>query len=277
MEAAAAAAGVDQRFNFLIDALESVRGNVAETAGVCAELQELVRQLRPSDVAAAGIAATFTATPGCRIMVRSSGNAEDLAGLSAAGLYDSISNVDPARPEVVGAAVAAVWASLYTTRAVGSRAAAGVGQRGAAMAILAQQMVVPEVSFILMTRHPLTNDADVAYAELALGHGETLASGAVRGTPWRLSMDKRRPGSTTVHTFSSFSAALVPDEEGNGALQSTAVDSAGHWLTVDEGARCQLAERLVWAGEAVEAALGQLDGHVSPLAQDIEARRVLSL
>ena len=68
-------------------------------------------------------------------MVRSTGNAKDLAGLSAAGLYDSVSNVDPHDHDVLGAAVAEVWASLFTTRAVGSRAAAGVGQRDAAMAV----------------------------------------------------------------------------------------------------------------------------------------------
>jgi phosphoglucan,water dikinase len=73
-------------------------------------------------------------------------------------------SLDPSRPDVVGAAVAEVWASLYTTRAVGSRAAAGVGQRGAAMAVLMQQMLVPEVSFILMTRHPMRDDPNVVGA-----------------------------------------------------------------------------------------------------------------
>ena len=98
----------------------------------------------------------------------------------------------------MGAAVAEVWASLYTVRAAGSRAAAGVGHRRAAMAVMLQAMVVPELSFVLMTKHPLTDDPGVAYAELALGHGETLASGAVRGTPWRISMDRSQPGKSTV-------------------------------------------------------------------------------
>jgi phosphoglucan,water dikinase len=111
---------------------------------------------------------------------------------------------------------------------------------------------------------------NLAYAELALGHGETLASGAVRGTPWRLSMDKSQPGTAQVHTFSSFGAALVPDLEGDGSLRSESVNCAQHWLTVDEGARCQLAGRLVHAGAHIEHTLGVLDGHNPPLAQDIE-------
>ena len=139
------------------------------------------------------------------------------------------------------------------------------------MSVLVQQMLVPEVSFILMTRHPMDNDPDVAYAELALGHGETLASGAVRGTPWRMSMDKTTPGSAaTVHTFSSFGAALMPDLEGDGSLVSQSVNCAGHWLTTDEDARNHLAARLVHSGLHVEHTLGMLDGHAAPLAQDIE-------
>ena len=57
--------------------------------------------------------------------MRSSANVEDLAGMSGAGLYDSLPNVPAGDSEAFGAAVAAVWASLYTRRAVLSRRAAG--------------------------------------------------------------------------------------------------------------------------------------------------------
>jgi phosphoglucan,water dikinase len=183
-------------------------------------------------------------------------------------LYDSVSNVDPHDFETLGGAVAEVWASLFTTRAVGSRAAAGVGQRDAAMAVLAQQMLVPEVSFILMTKHPMTGDANVAYAELALGHGETLASGAVRGTPWRLSMNRAVPGEARLDAVSSFGAALVPSASGNGELVSEPVNCGAHWMTVDEHRRATLSARLVTAGDLIERRLLGADGRVVP--QDIE-------
>jgi phosphoglucan,water dikinase len=48
-------------------------------------------------------------------------------GMSGAGLYDSIPNVR-ASEEAFGAAVAEVWGSLYTRRAVITRRAAGVRQ-----------------------------------------------------------------------------------------------------------------------------------------------------
>lgn len=59
------------------------------------------------------------------MIVRSSANVEDLAGMSGAGLYDSISGVPASDPSALSKAVASVWASLYTRRAVLSRRAAG--------------------------------------------------------------------------------------------------------------------------------------------------------
>jgi hypothetical protein len=48
------------------------------------------------------------------------------AGMSGAGLYESVPNVPVDRPEDVSAAVAAVWSSLFTRRAILSRRFAGM-------------------------------------------------------------------------------------------------------------------------------------------------------
>jgi hypothetical protein len=74
----------------------------------------------------------------------------------------------------------------YTRRAVLSRRAAGVPQRDAKMAILAQEMLQPDLSFVLHTVSPSDHDPKLVEAEVAPGLGETLASGT-HGTPWRLS------------------------------------------------------------------------------------------
>lgn len=58
------------------------------------------------------------------------------------------------------------------------------------MAVLIQEQLNPEYSFVLHTSNPLDKDEDVLYAELAVGLGETLASGT-RGSPWRLSISKK--------------------------------------------------------------------------------------
>ena len=59
------------------------------------------------------------------VIVRSTANVEDLAGMSGAGLYDSIPNIALASSGAFDQALAGVWASLYTRRAVLSRRAAG--------------------------------------------------------------------------------------------------------------------------------------------------------
>ncbi|KAF9611021.1 hypothetical protein IFM89_026328 [Coptis chinensis] len=112
-----------------------------------------------------------------RLIAPSSANVEDLAGMSAAGLYDSIPNVHPSNPNIFGNAVARVWASLYTRRAVLSHHAAGVPQKDATMAVLVQEMLSPELSFVLHTMSPTDRDTNSVVAEIAPGLGETLASG----------------------------------------------------------------------------------------------------
>lgn len=62
-------------------------------------------------------------------------------------------------------------------------------QADAAMAVLVQQQLSPDLSFVLHTVSPLDGDKDAMYAELAVGLGETLASGT-RGSPWRLAVSK---------------------------------------------------------------------------------------
>ena len=67
---------------------------------------------------------------------------------------------------------------------------AGVAQADAAMAILIQEQLASEYSFVLHTRSPVEQDPNLLYAELAAGLGETLASGT-RGSPWRLAVNKQ--------------------------------------------------------------------------------------
>lgn len=67
-------------------------------------------------------------------------------------------------------------------------AGAGVAQADAAMAVLVQQQLAADAAFVLHTRSPVGGEGELL-AEVALGLGETLASGT-RGSPWRLSVDK---------------------------------------------------------------------------------------
>ncbi|XP_078433717.1 chloroplastidic phosphoglucan, water dikinase (ATGWD3) [Wolffia australiana] len=251
MEAALERSGSMELFTSLIDRLETATLIGGELDQVCSELQALVSSLRPSDEVNADI---WKSVPGAtRLIARSSANVEDLAGMAAAGLYDSIPNIGAAG---VDEAVARVWASLYTRRAVLSRRAAGVRQSAATMAVLVQEMLLPELSFVIHTVNPVDRDSGVAAVEVAAGLGETLA-GAARGTPWRLSLGKISGKVETV-AFANLSEELVAPLRGaeGGEVVRLTVDYSKEALTVDPTFREQLGRRLCAVGFYLEQKFG---------------------
>ena len=109
--------------------------------------------------------------------VRSSATAEDLPTASFAGQQDTYLNV-------VGSAailhhVRRCWASLYTERAVAYRLRNGIDHRTVHMAVVVQQMVVPQASGVLFTADPVTSNRTIASVEAVFGLGEALVSGRV--------------------------------------------------------------------------------------------------
>jgi pyruvate,water dikinase len=111
--------------------------------------------------------------------VRSSATAEDTPTTSFAGLHDTYLNV--VGPAAVLAHVRRCWASLFTERAVSYRIRNGIDHRLVRMAVVVQQMVVPEASGVVFTADPVTSDRTVTCVEATFGLGEALVSG--RATP----------------------------------------------------------------------------------------------
>jgi phosphoglucan,water dikinase len=217
---------------------------------VCDSLRLLITSCHPAGGVAEKLAKTLP--PGARVCVRSSANVEDLAGMSGAGLYDSIAGVPTADPAALGAAISAVWASLHTPHAVRARTAAGVRQGDAAMAVLIQEQVPSQLAFVLHTRSPI-GAPDAVLAELCVGHGETLASGA-RGSGWRLEVSPA--GVVTPRGFANFSTALTPPRDGGTGMGAVPVDYSRQPLTRDPNARQALGTRLGAVGRALQAELG---------------------
>ncbi|MEJ2690371.1 MAG: PEP/pyruvate-binding domain-containing protein, partial [Deltaproteobacteria bacterium] len=240
-------AGTKGRYDQLVTDLAGLDGE--KFLATTDELAALVMDLAvPSEVVHT-VMATFPEDS--RLMVRSSANSEDLESMAGAGLYESIANV---RPKAVAKAIRKVWASLWTKRAALSRRQAGIPQDAVHMAILIQQMIDPDYSFVIHTVNPISGKKDELYIEMAVGLGEVLASAAVRGTPYRLVVDKKT-GAVQTLAFADFSVALRPDRE---AGTSTAlIDYSKIALTMDGEARRQLAGRLAVIGRFVEQAAGR--------------------
>lgn len=241
-------------FRSFLEQIETAKLEDGELDELCHKLQELISSLQlPKEI----IDSMGRIFPGnARLIVRSSANVEDLAGMSAAGLYDSIPNVSPSNPIVFGNAVSRVWASLYTRRAILSRRAAGVPQNEAAMAVLVQEMLSPDLSFVLHTVSPIDKDHNSVEAEIASGLGETLASGT-RGTPWRLSSGKF-DGLVRTLAFANFSEELLVLGAGpaDGEVIHLTVDYSKKLLTIDPIYRRQLGQRLCAVGFFLERKFG---------------------
>ena len=146
---------------------------------------------------------------------------EDLKNQAGAGLYDSVLNVSGADVNHVKKAITDVWLSLFTKRAVLSRRQLGNEQQIPLMAILVQEQVSPAYSFIVHTRDPFTKGSQGIYAELAVGLGETLASGGQPGLPYKMSTSGKGDAcEVTLGGFANYSKAVVPA----GAPRDAAVD-----------------------------------------------------
>ncbi|UCG11121.1 MAG: TIM barrel protein [Deltaproteobacteria bacterium] len=251
-EALRSAPALKEEYGLLIHRLDETE--TSEIAPLLKRLQDLVEKLEVSDQIVHVLMKKFR--QGERLIVRSSAYGEDLNGLAEAGLYDSVANV---MISDVADAVRRVWASLWTKRAVTSRAMVGIPQEQARMAVLIQEMLSPELSFTMHTANPISNNAAEIYVELAVGLGESLGARATPGTPYRLVRDKNT-GELRMLAFANFSKAVWP--AASGGLTRRTVDYSRVNFSQDKGLRNRLGDRLHAIGRFVEDSLGG--------AQDIE-------
>jgi hypothetical protein len=130
-----------------------------EIEPLCVELQGLIRSARlPGALAGEIDSALVSQLAGVRaFVVRSSSNAEDLAGFSAAGIYESINHVTTA--ERILASVKEVWASLVSVRSVRLRHQAGISLDECFMGVVIQEQVSADFGGVLVTTNPM-NRAD---------------------------------------------------------------------------------------------------------------------
>jgi pyruvate,water dikinase len=117
-----------------------------------------------------------------RFAVRSSGVAEDLAGASFAGQYNTLLDVVlPDLPE----AVRRVFGSAASDRiAAYQQVHAWPRPDGAGMAVLVQPMIAADAAGVAFTAHPVTGDRGQVVVTAVRGLGEALVSGEATGEEW---------------------------------------------------------------------------------------------
>lgn len=160
------AAGIDTRIQAML-AQPTFRGSLSERK---LALEKIRREIQDAPVDPA-FAATFGAAFGkltepagdagvdssSGVFVRSSTNAEDLAGFSGAGLYDTVPNVHGV--EAALQAVKRVWASVWNLAAYEERELYRIDHRQVYGAVLVQVGINATAAGVLVTAHP-TDESD---------------------------------------------------------------------------------------------------------------------
>jgi pyruvate,water dikinase len=200
--AMARAAGVPHRASETLDAdLPALRDRIAGApipADVRAELAAGFQRL--SGLAGADLA----------MAVRSSATAEDSAAFSFAGLHDTILDVrDLAGLEL---AVKRCWASLWTERAVAYRRQGSLATDEAAIAVVVQQLVRSDVSFVAFTADPVSGARDRLVIDAAYGLGESIVSGSVTPDHIEIGPD----GTVAAYQIGEKAEMVIPGADGSG-------------------------------------------------------------
>lgn len=217
--------GVTDRSDTLMgDGLSRIRGRISTAPLPSAVVDAIASAWRG-----------FESMPGAHVTlaVRSSAIGEDSGTNSFAGLHDTVLGVRSyAGLEM---AVRRCWASLWSDRAVEYRRDAGLDHAEPAIAVVIQQMVRPDVAFVLFTVDPVTTNPDHAVISASWGLGEAVVSGLV--TPDHIVVD--RTGRIVRYTVGSKEYMMLEDPppgEGTRQVVVPRLMQAMHALTDDQAA-----------------------------------------
>jgi pyruvate,water dikinase len=132
--------------------------------------------------------AELTQWQGQRFAVRSSATAEDLAGASFAGQYETVLDVGldelPEAVRQVMDSAASARVAAYRQAHPQAPAAAALEPCGSQMAVLVQVMVPADAAGVAFTANPLTGARDEVVITAVRGLGERLVAGEAIGDQW---------------------------------------------------------------------------------------------
>ncbi len=138
----------------------------------------------PEAIATAVCHAWHNLDPNAAYAVRSSATAEDLPDASFAGQQDTYVNVRGEK-EILDA-MRRCWASLFTDRAILYRQRNEFAHEDVALSVVVQQMVLPEISGILFTADPVSQNRHISSIDASYGLGEALVAGLVSADLYRV-------------------------------------------------------------------------------------------
>ncbi len=123
------------------------------------------------------------------VAVRSSATSEDSTSASWAGQLESFLNTTE---ENLFENIKNCWASLFTPRAIFYRFEKGLHKQKISVAVVVQRMVQSEISGIVFSVHPVTQDRNQLIIEAVLGLGEAIVSGEITPDSYIVGKQPRR-------------------------------------------------------------------------------------
>jgi phosphohistidine swiveling domain-containing protein len=177
---------------------------VVVTAAAAADWDQAYARLRSAAAELGG--------PDQRFAVRSSATAEDLAGASYAGQYETVLDV---RLDELPQAVRQVVNSATSARVAAYRQAhpqaapADPSGSGGGMAVLVQVMVPADAAGVAFTANPLTGDRDEIVISAVRGVGERLVAGQATGDQWIVRHGQARRTRTTEQAITADQAGQI--------------------------------------------------------------------
>ena len=168
------------------------------------------------------------------LAVRSSATTEDGSEHSFAGQHDTFLGMRTL-PEVEDA-IRRCWASLWSDRAVAYRQdnqAEGVP----CMAVVVQQMIRSDVSFIAFTDDPVGERRDHVVLSASWGLGEALVSGLVTPDHIVIAPD----GRIAEYVIGDKQVMIIPDATGSGTRETPVPRMMRTLPALSEGQACDIA------------------------------------
>ncbi len=198
----------EARIYAALDGLDPSDLNNVRAAGEATRALMAANDL-PEPVAAAIRQSWQGAGPAFAYAVRSSATAEDLPSASFAGQQDTYLNVI-GEADIL-AQVKNCFISLFTDRAILYRIQNGFPHHLVALSAVVQRMVMPDVSGILFTADPISENRNTCSIDASFGLGEALVSGLVSADLYRVD---KQSGAILTRQIAEKKLAILPLKAG---------------------------------------------------------------
>ncbi len=237
-----------------INVLSSLHGRkLKELKQYCHSLQEVILTGNIPSRLQTEIFTHFASLNKKYVAVRSSAVCEDSQSHSWAGRLDTFLNTNSSN---LLANITKCWASIFSLRSVHYALAHNIADLDFAVAVILQEMIVPEVAGVCFTVNPVSHNRDQIVIEAGYGLGESIVSGLV--TPDRYVVGKQK---LDIHEIQVSEQAIMISQTSKGVartpvpIHSSRKQKLSNSVIIELARLCKEIEKLYGNPQDIEWAL----------------------